>query len=112
MHFRNKLALLLLGATLLVSGTATAQTVTYTEGAGSLLTIFKSSVELKVQVRNAQGAPVSGTTVNWAVNGQGLLSTAQSRRMPTESRRANFLLGASSRKRLTRSPLLARRLWA
>jgi len=78
MQFRNKLPLVLLLITLTMAGLANAQTVTVIAGDGLLVRPTQASTTLTVLVRNAQGQPVPGAAVNWALSGQGALASTQS----------------------------------
>ena len=78
MQFHKKLLLVLLLISLTMAGMASAQTVTVIAGDGLLVRPTQASTTLTVLVRNAQGQPVPGAVVNWALTGQGALAFTQS----------------------------------
>jgi hypothetical protein len=69
MHFHRKLFLAILLITLTMAGAASAQTLSIVSGDGQVSRQFDPFLPLIVIVRDTQGQPMQGVTVNWVVNG-------------------------------------------
>src|SRR4051794_39344477 len=69
MYFSRKLYLAIFLITLAMAGAASAQTISIVSGDGQLTPQFQVQDPMVVVVKDAQGKPLSGVTVNWTTSG-------------------------------------------
>src|SRR3981081_4923899 len=96
MHFSKRLIPGILLLSLVTAGVASAKFISIVSGDGQVAVQNNVAVNpMVVVVRNAQGQPVAGTPVTWALNGQGTLTFGFTTTTDANGMSTNQFLGAT-----------------